>query len=140
MVELAEIAGVVTAAVLCETFQSIRSSSSSFRSNVGSDRPLGFAFMPCAHGSTVTSDVLPLQSIDGVADVVAAVFVDVVTVGDEVVAGAEVRAAVEVVFAVDVVEVEVDDAPDVIVLLVVVVLSTAVPPWLPACGSRGPPC
>ena len=98
VVELAEIvAGVTTFALLCETFQLIRSSSSSCRSKVGSDRPLGFAFMPCAHGSIVTSDVLPLQSIDGVnvvADVVGVVEVEVIVgVVDEV----EVGGVVEVV-------------------------------------------
>lgn len=118
VVELAETAGGVTDfALLCATFQSIKSSSSSCRSKVGSDRPVGLCLRPWAHGSTVTSEVLPLQSIDGVSEALAVGVPEVVTVGDDAlldVVGAEVSVAVDVVFAVDVVLV----VPEVMVVAV----------------------
>ena len=133
-------------------FQSIRSSSSSSTSNEGIERPIGFDCMPCAHGSEVMLDVLPCQSIDGAGAVVCGT-------------GAAIEAFVEPFVGVEVALVEPDDVvvvvvgadvvvvvgAEVVVVVVPVLLpltavpavvpeSAAVPPSLPDCGSRGPPC
>ncbi len=148
-----------TGAAVDDPLQSIRSSSSSSTSNDGTERPIGFDCRPCAHGSVVMLAVLPAQSIDGVGATVngtggaAAAFdddcfvaVDVVLV--DVVVGVELPVVVVVdgadvsgVVGVEVAEdVDVVVVPDVTTFEVVVTLSTDVPPLLPACGSRGPPC